>query len=172
MGEARQLSAKKENKDKILVFDSLFAFRFLTREQLTAIDINRIVDNYMNLFLFINIYITELALAKSVFPLSECCSELDDIISQFRSSSFDIDAEGVQMLRRLVKLLRNVARKRWESLASGILALFSIYLLVPHSEATYFGNVLFNFGLPLLIGLVVFTAWTVWVSFSPTFPSK
>jgi hypothetical protein len=157
--------SKKENRDKILVFDSLTESRVLTLDETKNLDSKVAFQIFNRLEAFLNIYWLEWRVSVSVLPSGELIDELENIIKRFK------EGENNAALIEPMRLLWRRVDRRWiQGVASGVLALFSLGILTPFEQISRFLSILAYFGLPLLIGLLIFCTVETWESFPALLP--
>ncbi len=161
MQTALKESKEKKNRPKILVFENMKRYRFLSKRQLDRIADKDMLALFRKIEVFLAIYQLEINIAQSVVPFVELADELDLIIEAFQKSQI----KG--LLRKLGQLGRKMQRRRLQALASGVLAIVSLLLLRPIGE---FGQ-LITVGLLAIPYAIVFLAvWTaigMWRQFPP-----
>jgi len=153
-------ASKKENRDKILVFDSLTESRLLTSDEAKSLDPKAALQTFDRLEAFLNIYKLEWRLSVSIVPFGELIDELENIIERFK-----LGENNTVLLGPMRLLWRRVGRRWIQGVASGVLALFSLGILIPFEQVPQFLPILAAIGLLTLIGLLLFCTVETWESF-------
>jgi hypothetical protein len=161
------VASRRENSGRILVFDSLTENRFLTLDEARNVDPKIALQTFNRLEAFLNIYKLEWRLSVSIVPFGELIDELESIIARFK------EGENNTALLEPMSLLWRRAGRRWiQGVASGVLALFSLGMLIPFEQISHFLPILAAFGLVTLIGLLFFCTMETWESFPALLPSE
>jgi ABC-type uncharacterized transport system permease subunit len=109
---------------------------------------------------FLNIYKLEWRLSVSIVPFGELIDELERIIRGFK-----LGENNTVLLEPMRLLWRRVGRRWIQGVASGVLALFSLGMLIPFEQIPQFLPILTALGLLTLIGLLIFCTVETWESF-------
>jgi hypothetical protein len=167
LSRAFQEISKKENKGKVLVFDSLREYRVVPLDQLSKIDVTNCLRQVARLKAFFYVHTLQGKLSFSFIPFLELTDDLDDIVERFRKG------EDYTTLREpMERLLRRIARRRVQaviSAGSAVIALFlSIFwLLGSEEQASKFRFFVSQYGLVGLAFSFLLTYYIVWRSFPP-----
>lgn len=153
---------KKENADKMLVFDAPKKPKFVSRDELVSIDVNRAIRTFKRVEAFLHLYIVEDELSGSLVPFTELADDLDELIERFKDGEDD-----TTLLEPMRSLLRRSRRKSVRAVGSGVLALLSLALLTPAEQLPYFILSAGIGGLLVLIALSLYSAFSIWWSFPP-----
>ena len=160
-------ASRKENRDKILVFDSLSESRLLAPEEMKGLDPKVALQTFDRLEAFLNIYKMEWRLSVSIVPFGDLIDELESIIERFRLG------ENNRVLIEPMRLLSRRVGRRWaQGIASGALASFSLYVLTPFEQIPQFLSSVAYVGLPMLIALFIVSTMETWESFPALLSSK
>jgi hypothetical protein len=164
-------SRKKENKEKILVFESLNVHRIISKEELSSIDTAQCSKQFSILRVFFAIHDLEGKLSGSVIPFTDLTDELDEILEDFCKGS---DEETLK--EPMNRLLRRIARRRAQAIISAASAatalLLSIYWLIDPCLQTAFNDTVTKYGIAALAFCWTFTYTVVWRSFPSLLPRK
>jgi hypothetical protein len=155
-------ASKKQNSDKILIFDTMQQSRFVVESDLTTIAAKQSIQTFKRLEAFLHIYRMESIIAFSFVPFLEMIDELETIMGRFQKGEDD-----TTLLEPMRCLLRRVKRRKVLAEATAILGLLSLYLLTPAEQLLQFVINTAIWGSIALIALGIYSTSKTWWSFTP-----
>jgi len=152
---------KRQNRNKVALFRDMKQSVFLSENEIGLDDTEKVLKVFWKIEAFLSIYRMEFNLSTSFIPFTDLTDELESIIEKFRAGS------DRALLEPIDRLSRKLRRRFTQLFTSAILAIFSLYLVIPSEQlATFWVGILLG---GLIISTLVFliSGMTIWHSFPP-----